>query len=177
MNEIPNICIRQATAKDAKLIAIISRTTFHDSFAAQNTKENMDKFMNEQFTEENLKAEVGAPGNTFFIASADKVAAGYIKLREAKKPKVLRRIDCIEIARIYALKHHIGKGIGSALMQTAIDVAKGKNKTVLWLGVWRFNQLAIDFYTQWGFKKFGEHDFLLGDDLQTDWLMKKELYN
>ena len=42
--------IRFATKEDASLIADLSRKTFYDTFAHQNTKENMDKFMNEQFT-------------------------------------------------------------------------------------------------------------------------------
>jgi ribosomal protein S18 acetylase RimI-like enzyme len=48
-------------------------------------------------------------------------------------------------------------------------------KQALWLGVWEKNERAINFYHRWGFEKFGEHDFILGDDVQTDWLMKKEL--
>jgi ribosomal protein S18 acetylase RimI-like enzyme len=48
-------------------------------------------------------------------------------------------------------------------------------KDNIWLGVWEHNHQAIKFYTTWGFEKFGDHLFLLGDDPQTDWLMKKEL--
>lgn len=171
------IKIQLATPEDADLIAELSRTTFYDSFAAQNTKEDMDKFMNEQFTSDNLKAEVTELRNTFFLAYADAAVAGYLKMREGTKPSQLNRIEAIEIARIYAVKDFVGKGIGSALMEKAIETAKEKFKTVIWLGVWGFNQQAIDFYTKWGFKKFGEHNFRLGNDIQIDWLMKKELYN
>lgn len=81
----------------------------------------------------------------------------------------------IEIARIYAVRHFIGKGTGSALMQKCIDIAKEMNREVVWLGVWEHNKLAIDFYSKWGFEKFGEHVFVLGNDPQTDWMMKKIL--
>ncbi len=60
-------------------------------------------------------------------------------------------------------------------MQKSIDIAKQKQKQIIWLGVWEKNQRAIDFYHKWGFEKFGEQNFLLGTDLQTDLLMKKEL--
>jgi ribosomal protein S18 acetylase RimI-like enzyme len=79
----------------------------------------------------------------------------------------------MEIARIYAMKQMIGKGAGKILMQSSIDIAKEKNKAVIWLGVWEKNQRAIDFYTKWGFEKFDETDFLLGSDVQRDWLMRK----
>ena len=60
-------------------------------------------------------------------------------------------------------------------MQRSIDICREKNKEVLWLGVWEKNQRAIDFYTRWGFEKFDETTFLLGDDLQNDWLMRKTI--
>ena len=71
--------------------------------------------------------------------------------------------------------HKIGKGVGKKLMQTCHEIAKQKGKKILWLGVWKQNQRAIDFYTAWGFEIFGEQEFILGDDVQTDWLMKKDL--
>jgi ribosomal protein S18 acetylase RimI-like enzyme len=60
-------------------------------------------------------------------------------------------------------------------MEKSIDFAKQKRKQIIWLGVWEKNQRAIDFYHKWGFENFGEQIFLLGTDLQTDLLMKKEL--
>jgi ribosomal protein S18 acetylase RimI-like enzyme len=54
-------------------------------------------------------------------------------------------------------------------------MAREKNKQLIWLGVWEHNERALAFYLKWGFERFGEHIFMLGDDTQTDWLMKKEL--
>jgi ribosomal protein S18 acetylase RimI-like enzyme len=73
------------------------------------------------------------------------------------------------------VQHSIGKGIGSALLQNCIDMAKEINREIIWLGVWEHNYRAIYFYTKWGFEKFAEHDFVLGNDVQTDWLMKRSL--
>lgn len=169
------IIIRLGDKNDAGLIADISRYTFYYTFAAQNTKENMDKFMNEQFTREKLIAEVSAPGIIFMLAYLNEQVAGYVKLREGEKPEQLKNVNTIEIARIYSMPHQIGKGIGKVLMQSSLLIAKKKNKSVIWLGVWEKNQRAIEFYTKWGFEKFGEHDFLLGNELQQDWLMKRGL--
>jgi ribosomal protein S18 acetylase RimI-like enzyme len=60
-------------------------------------------------------------------------------------------------------------------MQQCIDIALEKEKELLWLGVWEHNHRAIGFYKKWGFEKFSTHTFMLGNDAQTDWLMKKEL--
>jgi diamine N-acetyltransferase len=170
-----SITIRFAGVSDAALIAELSRQTFYETFAAANSKENMDKFMNEQFTTEKLMEEVGAPDNIFFLAMENEEVLGYARLRENNKPPELGNANTIEIARIYAVTNSIGKGVGKALMQKSLDIAAGLKKDTVWLGVWEHNKRAIDFYTKWGFEKFHTHVFMLGDDPQTDWLMKKSI--
>ena len=169
------ITVRLASKYDAELIADLSRQTFFDSFASQNTKEDMDRFLNEQFTREALIKEVGAEGNIFLLAYAGNEVTGYVRMREGEKRPEFGDAASIEIARIYATQQSIGKGTGSALMQRCIEIAKEMNKEVIWLGVWEHNLRAIQFYSKWGFEKFAEHDFVLGKDVQTDWLMKKIL--
>lgn len=170
-----DIRIKEASTADAGLIADLSRQTFYDSFAGDNTPENMDQFMKEQFTREKLMEEVGVVGNIFLLAYAGDEVVGYVRLRETTNPLLIANGPAIEIARIYAMHHSIGKGVGSALMQRCIEIAREKNTQVIWLGVWEKNQKAITFYTKWGFEKFSEHVFMLGNDAQTDWLMKKIL--
>lgn len=172
---MPDIFTRPATLKDAELIADLSRQTFYETFASQNTSANMEKFLNEQFTREKLIAEVNEPWLVFFLAFINDEAVGYVKLRDGNVPPELVGQSCIEIARIYSVQHMIGKGVGKKLIQASLDVATQRKKQTLWLAVWKENQRAIDFYERWGFKIFGEQDFVLGDDVQRDWLMKKLL--
>ncbi|HEY0432657.1 MAG TPA: GNAT family N-acetyltransferase [Chitinophagaceae bacterium] len=171
------LTIRQATAADAELIADISRETFYETFAADNTPENMEFFLREQLTREMLIDEVTQPWHVFLLVFDGTEVAGYLKMRDSAVPADLLGRKCIEIARIYSVKSKIGKGVGKVLMQAAHEIAKEKGKEVLWLGVWKENQRAIGFYTRWNFEIFGEQDFLLGKDLQKDWLMKKELHS
>jgi ribosomal protein S18 acetylase RimI-like enzyme len=172
---MPDISIRLATAKDAELVADISRQTFYETFASQNTTSDMEKFMNEQFTREKLIDEVKEPWLSFYVAFIDEEPVGYVKMRDGAVPLSLSNELCLEIARLYSVQDKIGKGVGSKLMQTCHDVAKQRQKKILWLAVWKENQRALDFYSCWGFEKFGEQNFVLGDDVQRDWLMKKLL--
>lgn len=169
------ISIRQATISDSVLIADLSRQTFYETFSPGNTKKDMDKFLHEQFTRGKLMLEVGKEENIFLLAYYGDEVAGYVKLRDGKKPASLNGIPSLEIARLYAVKSMIGKGVGSALMQKCIDIATQRKAKLLWLSVWEKNDRAQKFYTQWGFEKFDTCDFLLGDDIQLDWLMKKDL--
>ena len=168
-----NYVIRHGTIEDAVLIADISHQSFYETFAADNTKEDMDKFLTQQFTKGKLMLEVGRPENIFLLAYVENEIAGYAKLREGKSPVELKETNTIELARIYVLNKMIGKGVGKILMEHCIEIAKEKSRKILWLGVWEKNKRAIEFYIKFGFEKFGDTEFLLGDDLQRDWLMKR----
>lgn len=172
MNQID---VRTATIADGALIADLSRQTFFDTFAAANSKADMDKFMNEQFNRTQLMAEVADTRNEFLLACLEQQALGYVKIKkEAPRAEFLGQ-PASEICRIYAVQDAIGKGVGRVLMQHSIERAMQWHKKIIWLGVWEKNLHAISFYRKWGFEKFGEHDFLLGNDVQRDWLMKKTL--
>jgi diamine N-acetyltransferase len=170
-----DIVIRYATAEDAGMIADISRQTFYETFGFRNTKENMDKYMREQFSRELLIDEVTDPANIFIVAMDGDAVVGYAKLKTESTVAGIQGRLPLEISRIYVLNSHLGTGIGPELMRKSIFTAKDMKCDILWLGVWEKNPRAIAFYTKWGFEKFGEHPFKLGDDMQTDWMMKKEL--
>lgn len=167
--------IRRAKVEDAVLIADLSRQTFYESFQAFNTPGNMEKFMNEQFTREKLIGEFYDPKNTFLLACQEDRIIGYTKLRVSDKESDRPGPNALEIVRIYAVSDSIGKGIGSLLMKEAIEFAKRKKFSIIWLGVWEHNTRAISFYEKWGFRRFGEHVFMLGDDPQTDFLLSVNL--
>ena len=164
------ITLRIADINDAGLIADISRETFYDTFAIHNSEKDMEKFLADQFSRELLMEQVGAAGNHFILAYEAGHPVGYVFLSEGSN-KTLGHIDAIEICRLYARNAYIGKGIGKQLMNACIAFAQSLNKECLWLGVWENNHRAINFYHSFGFTKFGEHDFILGDDVQVDWGM------
>lgn len=170
-----SIIIRYANAADAGLIADLSRQTFYDTFAAVNTKEDMVLFMNKQFTREALIKEVEEGDGIFLLALEGEEAVGYARLREGEQHSEFNNESSIEIARLYALQSYIGKGVGKELMQECIRIARDMNRSIIWLGVWEKNGLAIRFYNKWGFEKFAEHDFILGTDVQRDCLMSKKI--
>lgn len=136
----------------------------------------MEKFLTYQFPVKALIAEVGRKHNTIFLAYRQDALVGYSLMREVSTPtEIGQSIKSIELARFYVDKAFKGTGVGNALMKECVAKARFKGKEVLWLGVWHENHRAIDFYTKWGFTKCGSKIFLLGDDPQLDWMMKKDL--
>lgn len=164
-----------ADASHAQALTELSIVTFRDAFGPFNKQEDMDKYVAEEMNVEKLGSELADGDNLFFLAWVDDEMAGYAKLRLYKEPEELANNKPIELERIYVLQKYHGKKTGSVLMSRCIAHATANNHDILWLGVWEHNYNAIRFYEQWGFKLFGSHPFVLGNDNQTDVLMKKKL--
>lgn len=170
MNE--SVSIRNCSLKDAQAIVSLGIRTFRDTFDELNTPENMMLYLNKNFTLKKIKEEIQEPDAVFFIAEKDEEAIGYARVRKSK-PEGLDGNSALEIERMYADKKYIGKRIGHLLMNTCLHFARDNGYNTVWLGVWEHNLHAIEFYKKWGFEKFGTHTFMLGNDAQTDLLMKK----
>jgi GNAT superfamily N-acetyltransferase len=173
--EKPTVWIRVAEPEDAALVADVSRRTFYETFSRYNTEENMRMYLDEQFPRERQMAEVGAPGRVFLLAFIGDEPAGYASLRLGEPPHGLVDEHAIEIVQLYSEQKMIGKGVGPALMQACLDVARQQGCDWIWLGVWEHNERAKAFYTKWGFEPFGKHVFFVGLDAQTDWWMRRQL--
>ena len=153
----------------------ISRQTFFDSFASQNTEKNMGLFLEAEFAEEKLKSELLNADSEFYFARSDNGIMGYLKINSGNAQTEFKENSGMEIERIYALKEFYGKGVGKILLDKALEVAKESRMEYIWLGVWEKNPRAIRFYEKNGFIQFGSHPFRVGTDVQTDILMRREL--
>lgn len=169
------ISITVANINHVSALNELSITTFCDAFGPDNSQEDMDKYVAEEMSIPKLTDELKDGNNIFFIAWMKDEMAGYAKMRLHKKPEELSANNPIEIERIYVLQKYHGQKIGTALMSHCINHALASKHDVLWLGVWEHNHHAIAFYNKWGFEIFGTHPFVLGNDHQTDLLMKKQL--
>jgi ribosomal protein S18 acetylase RimI-like enzyme len=150
----------------------ISRDTFYDTFAAFNTPEDMQRYMEQNLGAAQLATELGNPDSAFYFARTNGEIAGYLKLNRGTACTDSRYTDALEIERIYVRKEFMGAGVGQALMDKAREHMQEMNLPWLWLGVWEKNEAAIRFYEKQGFVPFDSHGFMLGNDLQTDILMR-----
>jgi diamine N-acetyltransferase len=171
-----SIHLMRANTHDITSLVILSRLTFEQAFAKQNTKEDLEKYINENFSHTKLTEELTDAFNKFFIAFSGDEPLGYYKLRLKPHPDQPKNTKAVELERIYVLHQHQSKKVGAALMEHAINFARINNFDTVWLGVWERNEKAITFYKRWGFEIYGAHPFMLGNDPQTDVLMKKSLY-
>ena len=161
--------------EDIKKLQTIAKQTFTETFGSQNTAEDLAKFLSEEYAFDKLKAEVENPESFYYFCYFEDELAGYLKLNVGAAQTESDYPEALEIQRIYVLQKYQGKRIGLAMMQQALAVAKKLKKPQVWLGVWENNLKAQAFYQKSGFKKVGSHDFILGDDKQTDYILLKTL--
>lgn len=169
------INIEKVNLADLKELQIIGRQTFFETFSNENTEEDMNKYLAEKFSVEQLSNELTNPNSEFYFAKIKKEVVGYLKLNFGKAQTEVSNQDGIEIERIYVLKKFHGKKVGQALYDISLKTAKEKNMYFVWLGVWEKNPRAIRFYEKNGFVEFDKHIFVLGNDKQTDIMMKLKL--
>ncbi|MFT4031539.1 MAG: GNAT family N-acetyltransferase [Siphonobacter sp.] len=162
----------KATSDHIDQVLEIGRSTFIDTFAEQNTPEDLAKYINKAFHIEQVRSEVLNPDSLFFLAELGDQIIGYLKLNIGKAQSDVNDSESLEIERIYVKKDFIGKEVGKLLFEKALSTAHELNLKYIWLGVWEHNPRAIRFYEKQGFQQFGTHTFVLGEDVQTDLLLK-----
>ena len=170
---IQKLSIRRARPDDASLITDIGASTFETSFGADNRLEDMEQYLSLSFSKAHIEAQLSDPSSVFLLAYEDCKAVGYVMLRVSKKPISVIGTKPVELVRLYIEEKIIGKGYGSALMNSCLKEAKKNGYGTIWLGVWEKNLRAIRFYEKWGFTKVGTKEFVLGSDLQNDHIMAR----
>lgn len=173
-----HISTAKRNAETAAQLAALGRQTFHETFAADNSAADLAAYLDSAFGPDKQLAELQNLRNTFLLARLGPELVGYAKLHlhsmlghdTGKVPAPV-----LEIERLYVLKDWIGTGLGAALMRRALEEARQHQCRSVVLGVWERNTHALEFYRRFGFKPIGQHEFVLGSDVQTDLILRKGL--
>lgn len=169
--------IRRCNQTEPDLITLqqISRETFRETFADSNSPENMSRYLTDNLSIEKLTTELSNEDSSFYLLEYDTNVIGYLKINVGSAQTENKYERSLEIERIYILRSYQGKGTGKLLLEHALCVASDMKASFVWLGVWEHNLRAIAFYRKFGFEVFDQHVFVLGDDQQTDLLMRLPL--
>lgn len=170
-----NIRIKKVVLSDIEALQKIGKQTFFETFYESNTEDNMKKYLEDGFSADKLTEELANEHSEFYFAMDGQGVIGYLKLNMGSAQTETQETESLEIERIYVLQNYHGKKVGQILYEKAIEIAMKKKSRYVWLGVWEENPRAINFYKKNGFVEFDKHVFVLGNEEQTDILMKKML--
>ena len=136
----------------------------------------MRQYLYKAFNEQMISQELKNENSQFYFAYVKNDLAGYIKINTGSAQTEPHKDPALEVERIYVLQPFQGQKVGQQLLGKALQIAKKHKAQYVWLGVWEHNHRAFKFYQKLGFVKFGQHPFMLGQDRQTDHLMKLMLH-
>ena len=167
--------IRKVEKADVEVLAKIAKQTFRETFAHGNTEEQLQECFEEAYNLRVLSTELEDPDSeTYFIMHEEEIA-GFLKVNWGNAQTERELENAFEIQRLYVLQTYQGFGLGKQLFEFALEHAEKNGFSWAWLGVWEHNTKAQAFYNRYGFEKFSQHRFMVGQKVDTDWLLKKRL--
>jgi len=167
--------IRPAVLGDAALLADLGVRTFRETFEDQVTPTNLQLFLDSAYGEALQQAELADPTRPGLVLELAGRPVGFAQLRLGHQEPCVTGTRPVELQRIYVLREAQGHRCGAALMAAAMDLARGWGADQIWLGVWEHNAKALAFYARWGFREVGEHHFTIGDQVDRDLVLAKDL--
>jgi GNAT superfamily N-acetyltransferase len=168
------ITIRRGTPADAHELSAAAERWFRDTFAPDNSPEDMDAYCASAFSTEIQQSQLLDPLiDTLLGHDADGRLIAYAQLRVEAPPHHVVEAPPIELWRFYVDRSCHGRGVAGQLMAAVEACAVARGTRTLWLGVWERNHRAQTYYRKAGFVDIGAHDFWLGQDLQRDRLMAR----
>ncbi|QZT39120.1 GNAT family N-acetyltransferase [Halosquirtibacter xylanolyticus] len=170
-----SVIVRKVSLNDIEELKVIGQLTFQETYGWYNSEENMIEYLDQEFSREKLRAQLLNENSEFYFTESDDKVIGYLKVNVKDAQTEMKLDNALEIERIYVLKEYHGKSVGKILYDKAIELARQKEVESVWLGVWEKNPRAIKFYEKNGLTVFDKHVFKLGDDEQTDIMMKLEM--
>ncbi|MEA4921237.1 MAG: GNAT family N-acetyltransferase [Clostridiaceae bacterium] len=167
----------RCTTNDYQYLCELSEKTYKDTFAVFCSEETMQAYLEEAFCETKIIGELSDKHSEFYFAKNDDTVVGYIKVNEFEAQSDIKDHAALELERIYIFQDYQNQGYGKELLEKAVSIAAQKGKAYVWLGVWEKNEKAIGFYRKNGFEISGEHIFVMGEERQRDYIMKKEIFS
>ena len=150
--------IRLATERELPILESLAREIWPHTYADIITKEQMDFMLNWMYSTETLITQQ-KDGHEFYILRKDSTDIGFLAIEQAG--------DELKVNKVYVLQTSQGLGAGKKLMDKAIERAKAKRCSYIFLQVNRDNTAKF-FYDKLGFTIRREEKFDIGHGFFMD---------
>jgi ribosomal protein S18 acetylase RimI-like enzyme len=167
------VTYRGATVADAATLDRLFDTSFCDTFAHLYSDKDLNSFL-ASFGIADWEEQLGDPAFACSIAEVDGEPVGYVKLGPLKLP-IEDASPALLLDQLYILKEHHGAGIAHKLMNWALEEARRRGATRIYLTVFVDNHRARRFYDRYGFETVGRYNFMVGNHADEDIIMRRML--
>jgi ribosomal protein S18 acetylase RimI-like enzyme len=165
--------IIKAGHQDMERLRDLAIRTFTEAYSEYNSPEDMQAYFEKSFSKEGISRELNDPLTEFHICYDNEFPVGYTRLNYDSICEALPDLHAAELQRIYVSKDHYRRKAGKTMLDHVLEICEMKGFKAIWLGVWKENRRAINFYFNQGFKIAGERNFKLGSKIYEDYYLVK----
>lgn len=170
--------IRSATETDAEALGPLGRQTFIDTFvdgfAIPYPAGDLAAFLDASFSADTIRAKLAEPGAAWWVAERDGALLAFANTGPNTLPHPDARSSHAELRRLYVSKAAQGIGLGTKLLDVALDWMEANTDGPLWIGVWSGNLKAQKLYAAYGFTKAGEYQYPVGTWLDDEFILRRD---
>ena len=168
--------IRQAVPEDHELLSQLGKTAYRQHFTYLWTSEGLDAYLDFAYAPDHFQSVLADQNAVIWVLEYAGQPVGYLMYFKLKALPGQEEAGAY-INRIYLLDVGTGKGLGSQLMQYAIDRARQDGRPYVWLESMQSSVDTIRFYQKHGFEICGELSFtripMRTPELAKMWYMKR----
>ncbi|QIS13694.1 GNAT family N-acetyltransferase [Nocardia arthritidis] len=180
MNQLSDmpVTVDRAGLWDAEALSDVAAATFPLACPPDATADDIELYIAEALSDERFGEYLSDPARTVLKAVSGDDIVGYAMLHAADPhdPEIAKAVDlhpAIELSKIYVLPGHHGTGVSTALMHAVLERCAADGFPGVWLGVNQENARAQRFYARHGFVVVGTKTFMVGNQPQNDFIMRK----
>jgi len=168
--------LRDATLDDVPALARLGRESFCAAFEHLYRPEDLAAFLDQAYAESVVRKEVAGAECIHQLAEAEGTLLGYCKMKvPSGYGEYSNAANPIALGQLYTDPAKTGLGIGAALMDWAIGLARKRGHDAVQLSVWSENFGAQKFYGRYGFTKIADIDFWVGNHRDDEFLYELRL--
>lgn len=153
-NRSASVLIQQLQPADAEVLSGLC-LRIYPQFFLYLWHEGGEWYQREKYNANQLRSEIENPNSKYYFILFENVPVGYLKINLNMALTAYPSANGMEVERIYLLKEVQGKGLGTQLMNFAVEEAKRLQKSYLFLYVMDSSTDSMKFYGTMGFEKFG----------------------
>lgn len=172
--------IAPAGSGDVLELAAVAAQTFPLACPPAASADNIACFIDANLSADRFEEYLGDPDRAIVTARQGGRIVGYAMLvrgvsDHAGVQRAVQTRPAAELSKMYVLPDRHSGGAAAALMKRMLAIAIVWGIRCVWLGVNRENQRAQRFYLKSGFAIAGTRTFQLGTDVESDYVMIREL--
>ncbi len=170
------LTLRAARTADIPALSRLAIDSFVGKFGQLYSLADLSAFLIESYSEAAIAEELANPDRLYRLAERDGQLIAYCKIGlTCSFPEYARGNNVLELKQLYALPQTTGAGVGSALMDWAMQEFTTRGADEVQISVFSGNAGAQRFYARYGFEKIADVTFKVGAQIDEEYLFAKLL--